>query len=266
MLVPLAMTLWFSLQRYSLLHPEVRGFAGLSNYALLLEDSALWTALGNTLLLAGWVLVVTLGLGTLLAVLFDQAFPGARAARLLAIAPFFVMPTVSALLWKNMMFDPVHGILAWVATSLSLKPIDWLAELPMTSVVVILSWQWLPFALLILVTAMQSLDREQVEAARTDGAGPLAIFFHVVLPHLRRAQTMVILIETIFLLAVFAEIFVTTQGGPGLATTNLPYLIYLRALVEYNVGSASAGGMIAVVLANLAALFLLRLVGRNLET
>lgn len=266
MLVPLAMTLWFSLQRYSLLHPEARGFAGLSNYALLLEDSALWTALGNTLLLAGWVLVVTLGLGTLLAVLFDQKFPGARAARLLAIAPFFVMPTVSALLWKNMMFDPVHGILAWVATSLSLKPIDWLAELPMTSVVVILSWQWLPFALLILVTAMQSLDREQVEAARTDGAGPLAIFFHVVLPHLRRAQTMVILIETIFLLAVFAEIFVTTQGGPGLATTNLPYLIYLRALVEYNVGSASAGGMIAVVLANLVALFLLRLVGRNLET
>ena len=75
----------------------------------------------------------------------------------------------------------------------------------------------MPFALLILLTAIQSLDNEQKEAARMDGAGPLSMFFFIILPHLGRAISVVIMIETIFLLTIFAEIFVTTSGGPGLA-------------------------------------------------
>lgn len=266
MIVPLAMTIYYSLIYYNLLNPMLHGFAGIDNYRYLLTDPALWTALLNTLLLIGWILAITVGLGTLLAVLFDTEFYGRGIARLLVIAPFFVMPTVSALIWKNLMMHPINGIIASLFRSAGLEPVDWFADWPLTSIIIIVSWEWLPFAFLILLTAIQSLDNEQKEAARMDGAGPVSLFFYIILPHLSRAISVVIMIETIFLLTIFAEIFVTTSGGPGLATTNLAFLIYIRALLEFDVGGASAGGIVAIVLANIVAIFLVRSIARNIET
>ena len=266
MIVPLALTLWFSFQRYNLVVPTIRGFAGFENYQYLLTDPALWTAMLNTLYLVGWVLVITVVLGTLFAVLFDQEFWGRGIARLLVIAPFFVMPTVSALVWKNLLMHPVNGLFAFFAGLFGLPPVDWFANLPLTSIIMIVSWEWVPFATLILLTAIQSLDNEQKEAARMDGAGPFSMFFFIILPHLGRAISVVIMIETIFFLTIFAEILVTTAGGPGLASTNLAFLIYTRALLEFDVGSASAGGVIAIILANIVAIFLVRAIARNLES
>jgi polyol transport system permease protein len=266
MIVPLALTLWFSFQRYNLVVPTIRGFAGIENYQYLLTDPALWTAMLNTLYLVGWVLVITVALGTLFAVLFDQEFWGRGIARLLVIAPFFVMPTVSALVWKNLLMHPVNGLFAFIAGLFGLPPVDWFANLPLSSIVMIVSWEWVPFATLILLTAIQSLDHEQKEAARMDGAGPFSMFFFIILPHLGRAISVVIMIETIFFLTIFAEILVTTAGGPGLASTNLAFLIYTRALLEFDVGSASAGGVIAIILANIVAIFLVRAIARNLES
>ncbi len=265
MIVPLAMTVWFSFQRYNLLNPFLTGFAGFENYQFLLDDPSLFTAMWNTLVLVGSVLVITVVLGTLLAVLYDQPFWGNGICRVLVIAPFFVMPTVSALVWKNMLLHPVNGISAFLTRSVGLAPIDWFASLPMASIIMIVSWQWTPFAFLIIFTALQSLDDEQKEAARIDGAGPFAMFFYVIVPHLRRAISVVIMIETIFFLTIFAEIYVTTSGGPGLATTNLAYFIYVKALLEFDVGYASAGGVIAIILANIVAIFLVRTVARTLE-
>ena len=265
MIVPLAMTVWFSFQRYNLLDPTVTGFAGLDNYEFLVTDPDFWVSLRNTLTLVGSVLVITVGLGVLLAVLFDQDFPGRNIARVLAISPFFVMPTVSALIWKNLLMHPIYGVLGALAAAFGVPPVDWFAQFPLASVIAIVSWEWLPFALLILLTAVQSLDHEQREAARMDGAGPVAQFFFITLPHLSRAISVVVMIETIFLLSVFAEIFVTTSGGPGNASTNLAFLIYARALLQYDVGGASAGGVVAIVLANIVAFFLVRSIGRRLE-
>jgi sorbitol/mannitol transport system permease protein len=216
-------------------------------------------------LVAGVLLITVIG-GIFLALLLDQPFFGQGIVRLLVIAPFLVMPTVSALVWKNMLMHPVNGLFAWVAKSFGAQPIDWLAVLPLLSVILIVAWQWLPFATLILLTALQSLDEEQREAAGMDGAGPISMFFYIVLPHLARAITVVVLIETIFLLSVFAEILVTTNGGPGYESTNLAYLVYALALLQFDVGGASAGGIIAVILANIVAFFLIRMIGRNLET
>ena len=157
------------------------------------------------------------------------------------------------------------GIFAWIATRLGFAPVTWLESYPLFSIVVIVSWQWLPFATLILLTALQSQDEEQKEAAEMDGASPLSTFVYLTLPHLARPITVVILIETIFLLTVFAEIFVTTGGGPGLQTTNIAFLIYAQALIQFDVGNASAGGLVAVVIANIVAFFLVRIIGRNLE-
>ena len=257
------MTVWFSFQWYTAFRaPEFTGFA---NYTYFFANPNIWTVFFNTLILVGGVLAITLVGGTLLALLLDQPMFGQGIVRLLVISPFFVMPTVSALVWKNMLMHPVNGLFAWIARTFGLQPVDWFAHVPLFSVIIIVAWQWLPFATLILLTALQSLDEEQREAAGMDGAGPISLFFYIILPHMSRALTVVMLIQTIFLLSVFAEIFVTTNGGPGVATTNLPFLIYLQAQFQYDFGLASAGGIVAVILANIVAIFLLRVVGKNLE-
>ena len=151
---------------------------------------------------------------------------------------------------------------AWARAS---STVDWFAAFPLFSIILIVAWQWLPFATLILLTALQSLDSEQKEAAEMDGASALSRFRYLTLPHLARAITIVVLIQTIFLLGVYAEILVTTNGGPGYASTNLPFLIYRAALLNQDVGGAAAGGVVAVILANIVAIFLMRAVGKNLD-
>ena len=264
--IPLLMTLWFSFQRFNLMEPTRTGFDGLGNFRYLFTDPSLALALWNTILLVGSVLVITIGLGTLLAVLFDQEFFGRGVARVLVLAPFFIMPTVSALVWKNMMMHPDNGFLAFLMRSVGLKPIDWFGVAPLASIIIIVSWQWLPFAVLTLLTAVQSLDAERKEAARMDGAGPVAMLRYIIWPHLNRAVAATVMIESIFFLGIFAEIYVTTSGGPGFASTNLSFLIYRYALMEYDIGGASVAGLVAIVLANVLALFLMRSFARNLDT
>ncbi|HET6440045.1 MAG TPA: sugar ABC transporter permease [Anaeromyxobacter sp.] len=263
--IPLAMTLWFSFQHFNLLEAE-RHFSGWENYKYLLTDDALAAAVVNTLELVAWVLLITVGLGTLLAVLFDQDFWGRGPARVLMLAPFFVMPTVSALIWKNLLMHPVNGLFGYLMQSVGLQPIDWFADLPLTAIIIMVAWQWLPFATLILLTSVQALDPERKEAARMDGAGPFSMFFFIIVPHLARSIGVVIMIEMLFLLSIFAEIFVTTSGGPGNASTNLPFLIYRYALLDFDVGGASAGGVLAIILANIVAIFLMRSLSKSIET
>jgi sorbitol/mannitol transport system permease protein len=265
MAVPLAMTIYFSFLRYNLLMPGMEEYTGFLNYQYFLTDPAFFSALTNTLLLVGGVLLITIIGGIGFALLLDQPIFGQGIVRILVIAPFFVMPTVSALVWKNMFMNPVNGLFAWIARSLGFPPIDFLATIPLLSIIIIVAWQWLPFATLIMLTALQSLDEEQKEASEMDGAGPVSRFIYIVLPHMARAITVVILIETIFLLSVFAEILVTTNGGPGTESTNLTYLVYAQALLQFDIGGASAGGIVAVILANIVAIFLVRLIGKNLE-
>jgi sorbitol/mannitol transport system permease protein len=265
MIIPLAMTLYFSLIRYNLLYPGENAFVGLENFSYFLTDSGFLPGAWNTVVLVLSVLAISVVGGVLIAALLEASeFFGRGVVRVLLISPFFIMPTVGALVFKNLMFHPVSGVLAALWKLFGAQPVDWLAEYPLLSIIIIVAWQWLPFAILILMTAMQSLDQEQKEAARLDGAGPLAIFWHLTLPHLARPVAVVVMIETIFLLSVFAEIFTTTNGGPGFASTNLAYLIYNQALVQFDVGMASAGGLIAVVIANIAAIVLVRMIGKNL--
>jgi sorbitol/mannitol transport system permease protein len=265
MIVPLVMTIYFSLIRYNLMQPENIGFAGLANYEFFLTDPSFETAVVNTLLLLGSVIIITTVLGVALALLIDEPFPGRGAVRLMLISPFFVMPTVNALMWKHMMMNPIYGALAQVWLLFGAEPIDWLTEFPLASVIAMVSWQWLPFATLIFITSLQSMSREQLEAARMDGATYLQQLRYLVLPHLGRSIAVVVMIEMIFLLSVFAEIFTTTSGGPGDASTNVAFLIFKQALLNFDAGVASAGALFAVVLANIASIFLIRMVGKNLD-
>ena len=265
MIVPLVMTIYFSLIHYNLNQPGEHGFVALENFTYFITDPDFWPSVLQTIELLGWVIVITVVCGVGLALLINDPFPGQGIVRVLLISPFFVMPTVNALLWKHMMMNPIYGVLGKVWAFFGAAPIDWMTDYPLLSVIIILSWQWLPFACLIFITSLQSLDREQMEAARMDGANKLHQFWYLTLPHLGRSIAVVIMIEMIFLMSVFAEIFTTTAGGPGNASTNLAFLIYKQALMNFDVGVASAGALFAVVLANIAAVFLIRMVGKNLD-
>ena len=265
MLVPLGMTIWFSLVRYNLMQPGAKDFIGLLNYEFFITDPDFSPAVLNTLLLLGSVIAITVVLGVALALLVNDPFPGRGLVRVLLISPFFVMPTANALLWKHMMMNPVYGVLAQVWIFFGFGPVDWLSNYPLFSIIVMVAWQWLPFACLIFITSLQSLDRDQMEAAGMDGANALQKFWFLTLPHLGRPIAVVIMIEMIFLLSVFAEIFTTTGGGPGNASTNVAFLIYKQALLNFDVGVASAGALFAVVLANIVAVFLIRMIGKNLD-
>ena len=267
MLVPLSMTLFFSFKKYLPLRGDSLAdgldWVGFENYARFLSSSSFWPAVWTTIYLVGGIIVITVVLGILLAMLLDQPIWGQGIVRILVISPFFVMPTVSALVWKNMFMDPVNGVLAHLWRFFGAEPVVWLSDVPVFSIVLIVSWQWLPFATLILLTAIQSLDGEQLEAAEMDGAPSLKRFWFIILPHLARAITIVVLIQTIFLLSIFAEIFVTTGGAFG--TRTLTYLIFQRVIDSQNIGLGSAGGVYAIILANIVALFLMRIVGKNLD-
>ncbi|OGB74391.1 MAG: sugar ABC transporter permease, partial [Burkholderiales bacterium RIFOXYC12_FULL_60_6] len=207
MIVPLVMSIYFSVIRFNLLQPDQTGFIGLENFEYFVTDPSFGAAVTNTLLLLGSVIVLTVGVGILLALLVDAPFPGRNIVRILLISPFFVMPTVNALLWKHMMMNPIYGVLAQVWIFFGATPVDWLTDWPLWSVILIVTWQWLPFATLIFITALQSMDREQLEASRMDGATYLQQLRYLYIPHLGRSMAVVVMIEMIFLLSVFAEIY-----------------------------------------------------------
>ena len=195
MIVPLAMTIYFSLLHYSLLNPGTESFVGLENYAYFLTDPAFLASLWNTLVLIGSVLVISIG--------FVLALSLARPER---DRPQYRAPHGDRSLLRHAdgerprleepSMHPVSGLFAWIATSLGMTPIDWFTDAPLFAVILIVSWQWLPFATLILLTALQSLDEEQKEAAEMDGARAVSTFIYITLPHLARPITVVILIET----------------------------------------------------------------------
>lgn len=265
MIVPLGMTVYFSLIYFNLLSPDQTGFAGLENYEFFVTDPSFGAAVWNTIVLLGSVILITVVFGTLIALLINEPLAGRGLVRILLISPFFIMPTVNALLWKNMIMNPIYGVLAQVWVFFGATPIDWLTEYPLFSIIIMVSWQWLPFATLIFMTSLQSMDREQLEASRMDGANFFQQFRYLYIPHLSRAVAVVVMIELIFLLSVFAEIYITTGGGPGDASTNVAFLIFKQALLNFDAGVASAGALFAVLLANIVGIFMIRMVGKNLD-
>lgn len=259
--VPLVLTLYYSLRSWNLLRPESDRFVGLGSFAAVLRDPEFWPVIATTLSLTLFVVAATLALGLALALLLNRSFPGRGFARTLLITPFLIMPIVSAVLWKNVLFSPTFGLFNAILSGLGFDRVDALAHHPLAAIVVILSWQWTPFTMLILLAGLQSFPDDLLDAARIDGAGPLAVLRHLLIPHLARYVEIAVLLETLYVLSVFGEIFVATSGGPGISTTNLSYQIYREAFERWNLGRASALAVFAILLANVV-LFLFLRVGR----
>lgn len=252
--VAFLVTIYISLLSWNLVRPDqpIR-FVGLANYADLLTSSTFLTALSNTIVLTVGVLVAGMVMGMLLALLLNRPFPLRPIVRTLLITPFFVMPVATAEIWKNMLLNPVFGLISWLLLQISIKPPDLLGSQPLLGIGIMLTWEWFPFFMLILLGGLQSLPEDLIEAAHIDGAGAWAVFRHITLPHLQRYIAVATLFGLIYLLGVFGEIFVGTQGGPGDASTTLPFLIYRTAFSNWDVGAASALGVITVLITILIA-------------
>ncbi len=290
MLVPLGMTLYFSFIRYvlnSLRRPEwttpsISNWRGFGNYEYVLFNSKdFWFAVQNSLYIVVSILLITVVLGLALAMLVNRSFPGRGIVRVLLISPFFIMPAVNAVLWINMILDPVLGLNGLLVEGINetvrnlqdfpilgaffslwpnLEPVSFRAtQTSSYAVIMMVAWQWTPFAVLIFMTSLQSEDESQKEAAILDGANAWSRFRNLTLPHLARPIAIVVMIQSIFHLSLYAEIEIVSRGN---GNKNLPYLI--GEFTSNNIGAASAAGIFAVILANIVAIFLLRMVGKNL--
>ena len=265
--VPFVLAIWYSFTNWNLLRPGSEGFFGWGemwrNYSRILTNPDFYTVLWITIFLTVAVVAVTFVVGLGFAMLLNRPFPGRALARTLLISPFLMMPVAAAVVWKNVLLDPSFGLFAYFFRLFGIRDFYALEAFPLATVIGIISWQWIPFVMLILLAGLQSLPDSTLEAARIDGASGLTMFRHIILPHLGKFIEIALLLETIFILSEFGIIFVTTSGGPGIQTTNLPYQIFLEAFSRQNVGRASAYGIFAVILANIVIVLFLNVLRRN---
>jgi sorbitol/mannitol transport system permease protein len=280
--IPFLVTIAISTLNWNVLEPGDKSFlglgnygsfAGLDNFATVFTDERLRTAVINTVTLTASVVVVSLLIGLALAILLDRRFPGRGLARTLLIAPFLVMPVAGALLWKHALYNPDYGLfngsLNWIWQLFGAEEgpvIDWVSSMPMPAVIAALVWQWTPFMMLILLAGLQSQPGDVLEAAKIDQANSVQTFRFITLPHLRQYIELSILLGSVYVVQTFDAIFTITQGGPGSATTNLPYEIYLTMFRKYEYGEAAAAGVVVVIGTIIVATFALRVISSLFAT
>ncbi len=261
--IPFLITIYYSFQDWNIMRPD-KGiqFTGLSNFKKVLTDPGFYQVLKNTAVLTLAVLIICFILGFALALLMNRHFLGKGLVRTMFITPFFVMPTVSAIIWKTLVYNPNFGFSSYFAEVFGKAPIDWLSQHPLLSIILIVSWMWIPFFMLILLAGLQSLPSELIEAAQLDGANKIQQFINVTIPHLVRYIEVVVLLGLMFILQVFGEIYVTTSGGPGFASTNLSFLVYRTGFQNWDIGRASAVGVITVILTIIMMMFMIKVLRR----
>jgi sorbitol/mannitol transport system permease protein len=260
--LPFLVTLVYSFFSWNLLRPASREFAFLENYREVLSDPATRQALLVTVLLTVGAVLASVVVGLACALLVDRKFLGRGVVRTLLIAPFLVMPAAAALLWKTTMLHPVFGMVNWFLGPFGVGEVDWASQFPLLTIIAVETWHWAPFMMLILLGGLQSQDRSVLEAARVDGASALQSFRYLTVPHLRQYLELGVVLGSIYIVQTFDSIFMITQGGPGTATTNLPFELYQRAFRAFDVGEAAALGVLVVALTILFATYALRIVSR----
>lgn len=239
---PLAYLIWSSFQTINLAMPFLNGFAGLDNYIAMMGDSQFWRALRLTAIytISSVFLQLVIGLG--LALLVMQIPAGQWLFRIAAILPIVLAPVVVGLFWRTLMLAPEFGIVDFVVRALGFGSVNWLGSPTpaLISVIIIHTWQWTPFAFLVLLASLASLPPDVFEAARIDKANAVQRFIHITLPLIRPAIVIVIIMRSMIALSAFAAIFAATGGGPGTASEILNLYAYKTSFVELNFGYGSA--------------------------
>ncbi|HZB91060.1 MAG TPA: sugar ABC transporter permease [Stellaceae bacterium] len=236
---PIGYTLWLSLNDYQFGHAPHFNFA--ANYAALLHDDVFWTGLFATFALYFLSLALQLPLGTYVGLLLNQRLGGQTLVRTILMSPFMMPAVVVGMMWL-VILDPSLGAANYLLGLLGLPPSQWLASpgLVIPVVAMIDTWQWTPFVALIVLGGLQALPAEPFEAAYIDGATSRQAFFYVTLPLLRPTLMTAAILRSVDLLRFFDIIYITTQGGPGNASTTLNIYAYRRGFEFFDIGYASA--------------------------
>jgi len=244
---PLVYLLWTSLQRIDLSMPWMSGFAGLDNFSRMGGDPRFWGSLWLTLIYTVTTVVLQVAIGLALALLVLQIPRGQGALRVAAILPIVLAPVVVGLFWRTFVLSPDFGLVDLVTRALGLGSHNWLGDpkLALISVIAIHTWQWTPFAFLVILASLSSLPPDIFEAARIDRASAWQRFRRITLPLIRPAVVIVLIMRTMVALSAFAAIFAATGGGPGTATEILNLYAYRTSFSELNLGYGAA---LAVVL------------------
>jgi sorbitol/mannitol transport system permease protein len=246
--IPFVLTIIYSFQQWNLLSGGNQGFNGGDNFVRAFQDGIFWRSLWTTVILTGGATIACIVVGLLLAMALNHKFPGRGVARTLAITPFFAMPVAVTLFWRSAMFDPSFGLFGYLSGLVGLPAVSWLTEAPLVSLVILLTWRFTPFAMLILLAGLQGVPEDQMEASQLDGAGPWNRFRYILIPHLRPFIELSALLLAMNLLQTFGEIALLTAGGPAFRTTNITYYIYLKGFNSFDLGMASAFGVVSLVL------------------
>ena len=254
--IPFLITIGFSTMRWNLLYPAQIGFIGFANYVSVFTSGDLVPSVIATVLITALSVILSLLFGLLFAILLDRKLPGRAIARTLMITPFLLMPAGAALIWKFSMFDTNIGMVNWALRQVGLPVIAWSTDLPLWTVVIVLTWQFTPFMMLIQLAGLQGQGNDVLEAARVDGASAWNTFRFITLPHLRMYIEIGTLLGTVIILQVFDPIAIMTKGTGG--TKTLAYLLYERAFIGLNVGEAAAYGVVTVILTLIVATIALR--------
>ena len=258
--IPFLITIWYSLRSWNLLNPASDVFVGLRNYVEIFADRTFrQVALNSVVYTLGCVLLAMV-LGIVFALLLDRKFLGRGVVRTLLITPFLIMPVAASTLWSVSMFNPTFGLVNWFLGLVGIPSIDWTSSHPVVSVLIALVWQWTPFMMLLILAGLQSQPKDVLEAAQMDGASALQTFFLITLPHLRRYIELSVLLGAIYVVNTFDQIYLMTAGGPGTSSANLPYYIYQRAFLGFDIGQAAAMGVVVVIATIVVANFALRLI------
>lgn len=256
---PTAYSLWLAFQNYTIYRPDLVDFAGWDNFRYLWEDEVFWKSLQVTLIFAFSAVAIELVLGFAVAVLLDREMIGIGLLRTLLIVPVLISPVGMGLTWRYIL-APSYGLLNYGLQGVGLPPVDWIVSttwaLPMTVLVDV--WQWTPFVTLILLSGMQSVSVEIVEAASLDGLSEWQKLWKIVIPLIRPVIMVVVLIRLIDAIRTFDLIFVLTRGGPGTSTEIMSIYGYITGFTSGDMGSAASIAWVTVVLINVLVILFMR--------
>ena len=247
---PLIYLAWTSLNRIDLSMPWLSGFAGLSNFGKMGADPRFWNSLWLTVIYTGSTVVLQVLVGLSLALLVLQIPRGQGLLRVAAILPIVLAPVVVGLFWRTLVLAPDFGLVDVVTRSLGMGSYNWLGDpqLALISVIAIHTWQWTPFAFLVLLATLASLPPDIYEAARIDRASAWKRFRYLTLPLIRPAVVMVVILRMMTALSAFAAIFAATGGGPGSSTEILNLYAYRTSFSELNLGYGASLAMVLMVI------------------
>jgi len=264
--IPLGRALWMSLFDIQLTRPGVEPFVGLANYLDQLTSADFWAAVWRAFFFTVVSTALELSLGLGLALLMDQPLRGRWILRAIIILPWALPTIVNALMWRwidNAEYGSLNALLTQVGLMHDYRP--WLSDSDTAMWMVILAdvWKMTPLVAILLLAALQSIDRELVEVARVDGAGSLQVFRHIILPLIMPVILIVLVLRTMEAFKVFDIIWIMTGGGPANATQTIAIYAYTTAFRGFDFGRGAAlGYLIALLIMVLAAIYI-RLLGRS---